>query len=80
MEACAGAVGARRGREGNLVRTLIRPNGWCKVARSAETRHETVDEGEKENIRTEAFVDGKKRMRVTAASAGLARSQRGVGL
>lgn len=42
------AVGARKGREGNLVRTLIRPNGWCKVARSAAQRHETVDEGEEE--------------------------------
>lgn len=48
MEACAVAVGARRGREGNLVRTLIRTNGWRKVARSAETRQKTVDEGEKE--------------------------------
>ncbi|KAK2851392.1 hypothetical protein Q5P01_007668 [Channa striata] len=48
LEACAVAVGARRGREGNLVRTLIRSNGWCKVARSAETRQETVDEGETE--------------------------------
>lgn len=48
MEACAVAVGARRGREGNLVRTLIRPNGWCKVARSSAPRQKTVDEGEKE--------------------------------
>lgn len=48
MEACAAAVGARRGREGNLVRTLIRTNGWRKVVRSAETRQKTVDEAEKE--------------------------------
>ncbi|KAG7228345.1 hypothetical protein INR49_009209 [Caranx melampygus] len=40
-------MGAHRGREGNLVRTLIRPNGWCKVARNAERRQKTVDEGEK---------------------------------
>lgn len=48
LEACAVAVGARRGREGNLVRTLIRPNGWRKVARSAETRQKTVEKAEKE--------------------------------
>lgn len=41
-------MGARRGREGDLLRTLIRPNGWCKVARSSETRPKTVDEGGKE--------------------------------
>lgn len=34
LEACAGAEGARRGREGNVVPALIRPNGWWKVARS----------------------------------------------
>lgn len=38
LEACAVAVGARRGREGNFVLTLIRPNGWCKVARSSAAR------------------------------------------
>ena len=63
MEACAVAVGARKGREGNLVRTLIRPNGWCKVARSAETRQKAVDEGEtkeKKKISREAFLDGQR--------------------
>lgn len=59
-EACAVAVGARRGREGNLVRTLIRPNGWCKVARSADTRQETVDTGDKEEISTQRFLDGQR--------------------
>lgn len=44
LEACAVAVGAHRGREGNLVRTLIRPNGRCKVARSAGTRQEAKTE------------------------------------
>lgn len=58
LEACAVAGGARRGREGNLLRTLIRPNGWCKVARSAETRQKTVDEEEEE--KGEAFLDGER--------------------
>lgn len=74
MEACAVAVGARRGREGNLVRTLIRPNGWCKVARSAETRQKTVGEGEeKEKKKNERRLwMGQEDESVTAASVRVA--------
>ena len=58
LEACAVEVGARRGREGNLVRTLIRPNGWRKVARSAETRQKAADEREEDKtFQREIYVD-----------------------
>lgn len=62
-------MGTRRGREGNLVRTLIRPNGWRKVARSSAARQETVDEVEKEerekeknnnNTCRETLLDGQR--------------------
>lgn len=83
LEACAVAVGARRGREGNLVRTLIRPNGWRKVARSAETRQKTVDEGEEEKAksRAEAFLDGKQQDESgTGASVATEESREEIGL
>lgn len=38
---------AHRGREGNLVPTLIRPNGWRKVAKGCAPRHRTVDQATK---------------------------------
>lgn len=38
---------AHRGREGNLVPTLIRPNGWRKVAKGCAPRHRTVDQAAK---------------------------------
>lgn len=53
-------MGARRGREGNRVRTLIRPNGWRKVARSSAARQETVDEAEKEEREKEKRKRKKK--------------------
>lgn len=52
LEACAIAVWERahRGREGNPVSTLIRPNGWCKVAKGCAPRHRTVDKAAKKEM------------------------------
>lgn len=95
MEACAVAMGAHRGREGNLVRTLIRPNGWCKVARSAERRQKTVDERgkrekeekrktERERKNTDSeqtrFWMDKGDESATGACIGIAGSRRGLGV
>lgn len=43
-KARAGAVGARRGREGDRLRTLIRPDGWCDAATGDAGRRRRGDE------------------------------------